>query len=73
MSYNRNLDWMEDIVNAIRFVTEYAETVTEDTFSVDHAVQNVILREITIIGEAVRRLTQPFIESHPEIPFADMI
>lgn len=73
MSYVRDLDWIEDIVNAIRFVTEYAASITEEKFSVDHAAQNVILREITIIGEAVRRLSLSFVESHPEIPFADMI
>jgi uncharacterized protein with HEPN domain len=73
MSYNRDLDSVEDIVKSIRFVTSYAETVTEDQFSVDHAVQNVILREVTIIGEAARRLSRSFLEEHPEIPVADMI
>jgi uncharacterized protein with HEPN domain len=33
----------------------------------------VILREMTIIGEAARRLSQPFMDAHPEIPFAGMI
>jgi uncharacterized protein with HEPN domain len=73
MSYPRDLDWIEDITKAIRFVLEYAATVNEDIFSVDHAVQNVILREITVIGEAARRLSEDFVRTHPEIPVADMI
>jgi len=51
MSYNRDADSLDDIVKAVRFATEYAATVTEDIFSVDHAVQNVILRELMIIGK----------------------
>ena len=73
MSYHRDLDWIHDIVGSIKFVTEYASSITEDFFSLDHAAQNVILREVTIIGEAARRCSPEFIESHPEIPFADMI
>jgi uncharacterized protein with HEPN domain len=57
MSQIRDDAWLLDIINAIRFVTEYAASVSEDTFSVDHATQNVIIREVTIIGEAVRRLS----------------
>ncbi len=73
MSYDRNLDSIEDIVRSISFATSYASTITEDFFSVDHAAQNVIIRELTIIGEASRRLTKEFVAAHPEIPIASMI
>ena len=73
MSYDRNLDSIEDIVRSIQFVVEYASTITEEFYSVDHAAQNVIIRELTIIGEAARRLTKDFVEQHPEIPVASMI
>ena len=73
MSQIRDDAWLLDIINAIRFVTEYAATVSEDIFSVDHATQNVIIREVTIIGEAVRRLSPGFVEAHPEIPFGPII
>jgi uncharacterized protein with HEPN domain len=73
MSQIRDDAWLLDIINAIHFVTEYASTVSEDIFSVDHATQNVIIREITVIGEAVRRLSPGFVAAHPEIPFAPII
>lgn len=73
MSYHRDLDWIEDIIRAIRFVLEYADTVDEDRFSVDHAIQNVILREVTVIGEAARRLSDDFVRAHPEVPVPEMI
>ena len=73
MSYNRDLDWIEDIIRAIRFLLEYADTVDEGHFSVDHAIQNVILREITVIGEAARRLSDDFVLAHPEVPVPEMI
>jgi uncharacterized protein with HEPN domain len=73
MSYDRNLDSIEDIVRSVRFVIEYASSITESFYSVDHAAQNVIIRELTIIGEAARRLTREFLEAHPQIPVASMI
>ncbi len=73
MSFPRDLDSIEDIARSIQFVMEYADSITEDIFSVDHAAQNVIIRELTVIGEAARRLSKPFLANNPGFPIADMI
>lgn len=61
MSYDRNLDSIEDIVRSIGFAIEFTSGISEEFFSVDHAAQNVVIRELTIIGEATRRLTPEFL------------
>jgi uncharacterized protein with HEPN domain len=73
MSQTRDNEWLLDITDSIKYVTSYAASITEDFFSYDRGAQNIIIRECTVIGEAVRRLSPEFIATHPEIPFGEII
>ena len=60
---------LADIVLATRRSISYAATITEDFFSVDQDSQDILIRQITIVGEAFRRLSDEFQELHPTLPF----
>jgi uncharacterized protein with HEPN domain len=43
--------------------------MTQEAFLVDLKTQSAVLHQITVIGEAVRRLSQAFRERHPILPW----
>jgi uncharacterized protein with HEPN domain len=44
-----------------------------ETFGKDDMVIDAVVRELEIIGEAARNVSVAFQESHPELPFAEMV
>jgi uncharacterized protein with HEPN domain len=69
-------DYLEHIAEAIERATGYLQSVPDlAAFRKQLQVQDAVLRNIEIIGEAVSRInsTAPgFIEQHSEIPWAQM-
>jgi uncharacterized protein with HEPN domain len=69
-------DYLEHIAEAIERATDYLQPVTDlEAFQKNLQVQDAVVRNIEIIGEAVNKInsTAPnFIEQHPELPWAQM-
>jgi uncharacterized protein with HEPN domain len=66
---SRNQEALVDIVEAIRLIVQYVEGVDQDSLVANVEKQDAILRRITIIGEATKRLSKDFREQHPSIPW----
>jgi uncharacterized protein with HEPN domain len=45
---------------------------TLDAFTADEDAQDVIMRRLTLIGDAASRISQGFRDSHPQIPLRKM-
>jgi uncharacterized protein with HEPN domain len=59
-----------DIVDSITLIFEY---VTDwDDFVQSIKDQDAVIRRLTIIGEATKRLSMEFRVSHPHVPWKDM-
>jgi uncharacterized protein with HEPN domain len=69
-------DYLEHIAEAIERATGYLQPVPDlKAFHDNPQVQDAVVRNIEIIGEAVNKIngTAPdFIERHPELPWAQM-
>jgi uncharacterized protein with HEPN domain len=69
-------DYLEHIAEAIDRATDYLQPLPDfKAFEENHQVQDAVLRNIEIIGEAVNKInsTAPdYIEQHPELPWAQM-
>jgi uncharacterized protein with HEPN domain len=52
---------------AARKVSKFAEGLTEDTFRDSELHQSAIIRELGVIAEAARQITDNFKAAHPEI------
>ena len=61
-----------DIVNAARLVQIFVQDMAKEDFLVDLKTQSAVLHQITVIGEAVRRLSPAFRERHPVLPWSLM-
>lgn len=62
-----------DMLLAARKVLEFTQGVGWSGFELDDLMQNAVMRQIQIIGEAARKLSPQCQEEHPEIPWNEII
>ncbi len=65
--------YLRHILDAIHRVQEYLAGVSYDQFSQNHLLQDGVVRQLEIIGEAARNLSSSFESAHPELPWNKMI
>lgn len=58
-----------DIADAILLINQYIEGIDQYALSENIEKQDAIIRRITIIGEATKRLSKEFRSHHPTIPW----
>ena len=68
----RDQEALVDILEAIKLILQYAVGQDFDALAANIEKQDAILRRITIIGEATKRLSPEFRLQHPEIPWKQM-
>ncbi|CAB4966067.1 MAG: DUF86 domain-containing protein [Actinobacteria bacterium] len=64
-------DYIEHIVTAIGRIATYTQGLDHEFFLTDGLVQDAVIRNIEVIGEASHRIATRFpgfAELHPEIP-----
>ena len=69
---DRDLAAVWDIVQAGRLIEEFTEGMGEEEFCADRKTHFAVIAQLQIIGEAAKRLSAPFREAHPSIPWRDM-
>lgn len=68
----RDQEALIDILEAIKLILQYAEGLEFDNLANNMEKQDAILRRISIIGEATKRLSAEFRSQHPEVPWKSM-
>jgi uncharacterized protein with HEPN domain len=63
----RDRDYAADILAAARLALSYVEGVAYNAFMNDTMRQDAVVRELRIIGEATKRLSDEFKASHSDI------
>lgn len=69
---SRNLTYLADILQAARLALTFVDGMTRTRFLEDLMCQSAVIRQIEIIGEATKRLSEAFRKKHPEIPWRQM-
>jgi uncharacterized protein with HEPN domain len=65
--------YLHHILVAIERIEAYSEGVTFQGFLEAEIVQDGVVRQLEIIGEASRNLSQELIQRHPEVPWREII
>jgi uncharacterized protein with HEPN domain len=65
----RDLGWVLDMLLAARKAIEYRRGLNEEHFQESGLHQDAILRQLTIVGEAAKRVSAEFRAGHPEVPW----
>lgn len=61
-----------DIVRAGQLILQFAQGVSREQLESDVMRQSAILYQITIMGEATKRLSREFRSQHTEVPWDDI-
>jgi uncharacterized protein with HEPN domain len=65
----RDAAWLLDMLNAAQAVTSFVVGRTFEQYAADLMFRSAVERQIEIIGEAARGLSEAFQSAHPEIPW----
>lgn len=63
------LDYLEDMVDAMSRIEEYTRGIRYKDFMKNYLVQDGVVRQIEIMGEASKRIPSSVKDKHPEIPW----
>jgi uncharacterized protein with HEPN domain len=64
--------FLNHILDAIKKIEKYTQGIDEETFKINDLVQDGVIRQIEIIGEAVKRLSDELTSQFPHIPWQDI-
>jgi len=64
--------YLEHIENSLRRLILYTSNVTQEAFLNNFQLQDACIRQIEIMGEATKKISDTFKAKHPEIPWKDM-
>ncbi len=64
--------FIEDILNSIKNIEEFSKNLDKEKFSKDNLRQSAIIRQLEIIGEAVKNIPHSFREKYPSIAWKDI-
>jgi uncharacterized protein with HEPN domain len=69
----RDLAWVLDMLQASRKILDYARALTEGQFQTSDLDQDAILRQLTIVGEAAKRMSVEFRINHHDVPWRQIV
>ncbi len=71
MKKNNNI-YLKHILDAVLRIEEYTQNVHKEQFKENKMMQAAVIREIEIIGEAAKRLTNEFKQKYSNVPWKQM-
>jgi uncharacterized protein with HEPN domain len=65
--------YMLDMLLAARKVEDFTAGISWEQFKANDILQNAVMRQIQIIGEAARKISRQYRDAHSEIPWQMII
>lgn len=62
-------DYLSDILEACRKATQFVEGMNYETFSSDDKTQYAVVRALTVIGEAAKKIPKSVQNRFPAVPW----
>ncbi len=72
MSNRTNTEFLSDIQEAVRRIKVYTNGMTYEIFLTDTKTQDAVIRNLEVIGEAVKNLSMEFRDRYPNVPWKSM-
>lgn len=72
MSKRGDEDYLKDIREALKRIVSYRGIISYDEFLQDYKTQDATVRNLEIVGEAAKNITERFKQEHPQIPWHEL-
>ena len=72
MKHKSDLVFLEHILDCIEAIEEFSKNITKKELVSNRLKRSAIVREIEIIGEAVKNISQSLKDKHKEIEWKDI-
>lgn len=73
MKVKSDFVFIEHILDSIRAIEEFSREITEKELTSNRLRQSAIVREIEIIGEAAKNISDDFKNKNKEVPWKEII
>ncbi|WP_342596706.1 DUF86 domain-containing protein [Cyanobacterium aponinum UTEX 3222] len=70
---NRDLASLVDALIFAKRITDFTQNMEKEDFANDLKTQAAVMYEISVLGEAMRRISTEFYEKNPQIPYKQII
>ncbi len=70
MSERGTLEFLEDMADSIYRILEYTKGMSFEKFSKSRVIQDAVVRNFQVLGEATKKLPATFKEKHKEVPWS---
>ncbi|MFQ6071915.1 MAG: DUF86 domain-containing protein, partial [Methanosarcinales archaeon] len=67
-----NKEYLLDIYNACNQILKYTKGINKREFMENEEKQDAIVRNLEILGEAVKNISETFREKHPEVQWKEI-
>ncbi len=64
--------YTEHILHSISKIRDFTNGLIEEDFAANEMIQDAVIRNIEIIGEATKKISDNLKSSHPNIPWKEM-
>ena len=71
-SRSGELDYIDDMLEAAQKIEKYTDGMSHEEFVSDEKTVDAVLRNLEILGEASKLITEDVREHAPEIPWSEM-
>ena len=68
----RDREYLADLAEAVQRIVAYTGELTYEEFLADRKTQDAVLRNLQVMGEAVKKLSAPVKQKHPHLPWKQM-
>lgn len=65
--------YVEHIRGAIAKIRQFVAGLSYGSFSINELAQSAVLRELSVIGEAAKKLSETFKQRHDSIPWKQIV
>ena len=69
----RDLPYLQHMLDAVERIRRYLEGVNREDFEADEVLQDAVIRQLEILGEAASRVDTEYRSSTPQIPWSKVI
>ena len=64
-----DITYLEHILDRANKIIQFTQDMTESNFLEDEKTQSAVIRELEVIGEATKRISDNYKNNHTEIPW----